>query len=713
MRRGIGPDAWWVAVALAVSPCALAQTVPCKPVARLPGIGFWVWQDTFRKVTPGSQVDLGPDIIGPFGMGAQSCNQSAPFTSLWSPGGQTSRTITVTAPPSGVQHTYTLTTTSAGETRTGTISLLGLNAGGPVCTLNASTTILTVGQPVTVTASCSPPSTIGSWTRYSSDTTGTATFSFGAPGGYTTEFRPHNTFLEGESVAVGFTVVAAAPSNGAIGFSTRTTAPTAGNLQPVILSVRRTGADASAPAASVGYACSVSPSTYSPTITPGPSGTLSFPTPTSTATITARLPELAAGATGATITCTLSNPQPTGVTIDAPTHTVSVTTPIFAVNVTSSITPTIANVSAAIQFRPEDIGTNASVYVFAMAPSSIVAGAAAQKDARLPWRPEGAQKDNAAACVLAQLNASGQLQAVSASSLQAYVTGVLSGQGQAVTVLNGVPTVNIAGATFYVGYGSSSSAMINSGLNRSVASIPGPVSCAPQPPQTGWWWNKAEGGRGYSLEARGNRVFFAAYLYEPTGRATWTIAAGNTSLDGSLFVGRLERYTGGQSLAGDYRGTPPVTLIGDLTLAFNDASHGTLTWPGGTIPIERFDIIPGGVGTQPLAYQPENGWWWNAQESGRGYFLEWQGSQLYMAGYMYDAEGNPLWYLTAANSTNLQSYAGTWVQYANGQSLGGTYRQPETANTNVAPVTIQFQGADVGLMTLPGNKTTTIRRYTF
>jgi hypothetical protein len=280
-------------------------------------------------------------------------------------------------------------------------------------------------------------------------------------------------------------------------------------------------------------------------------------------------------------------------------------------------------------------------------------------------------------------------------------------------VLDGVPTVNIAGATFYVGYGTSPATMINGGVNRSVASIPGAASCAPQAPQTGWWWNPAESGRGYSIESHGNVVFVAGYLYDESGRATWTIAAGQTSLDGSLFVGKLEAYAAGQSLGGAFRAPGAASLIGDITLAFSDASHGTLVLPGGSIAIERFNIIPNGLSATPLANQPENGWWWNPDESGRGFFLEWQGNTLFMAGYMYDASGNPLWYLSSAASTSLQGYSGNWLQYWNGQTLTGPYREPHLVSSNVAPVTIQFQGADLGVMTLPGNRTTTIRRYRF
>src|SRR6185436_4353028 len=144
---------------------------------------------------------------------------------------------------------------------------------------------------------------------------------------------------------------------------------------------------------------------------------------------------------------------------------------------------------------------------------------------------------------------------------------------------NNVPTVNIAGATFYLGYGPNSTAMINNGVNRSVVAAPGSVKCEPAPPQTGWWWNTAEGGRGFSIEVLGNHIVFASYLYDVSGRATWLLASGNTSLDGSLYTGKLESYSGGQTLSGPYHA--PAGVAGqDITLAFNDASHGTMIWPG-------------------------------------------------------------------------------------------------------------------------------------
>src|SRR6185369_1520104 len=170
---------------------------------------------------------------------------------------------------------------------------------------------------------------------------------------------------------------------------------------------------------------------------------------------------------------------------------------------------------------------------------------------------------------LAQLTASGQLQGVSASSLNSYVSGVLGSQGAAVTIINGAATATIGGATFYVGYGNSSTSMFNNGTNRGVVNVPGERECRPQPPQTGWWWNKSEGGRGYSIEVQDKHIFYAAYLYDD---------AGNTSLDGSLFMGDLLKVAGGQTLGGAYHAPGAAQSAGTLTLAFSDAATGSMIW---------------------------------------------------------------------------------------------------------------------------------------
>ena len=365
--------------------------------------------------------------------------------------------------------------------------------------------------------------------------------------------------------------------------------------------------------------------------------------------------------------------------------------------------------SAQIDYRPEDVGKVESTYVFAVAPGNIVKSA-----------PGEAAKD-ALACVLAQLDATGQLRAVSTGNLQAFVTGALSSQSQSITILNAIPPGNVAGATFYVGYGTTPTAMFTSGNNRSALTVPrssggigsGSDACAPQPPQTGWWWNPLEGGRGYSIEARGNHIFFAAFHYDVSGRATWNVASGPTSIDGSLFQGDLLNVTGGQTLGGAYPGFGQVTTIGTVTLAFSDAKHGTMVWPGGAVPIQRFEFATNGLTAPAQPNQPESGWWWNPNESGRGFFIEWQNGYADVAGYMYDDSGNPVWYIAVYPTPDAQRFSGNWWQYAGGQSMFSGVKPATQVSDHVAPVTITFTGATDAIMTLPNGRTTALTRFRF
>lgn len=395
------------------------------------------------------------------------------------------------------------------------------------------------------------------------------------------------------------------------------------------------------------------------------------------------------------------------------TATVTLPPPVFPMTVTSSITATQASATAQFQPRPADVGKQASVFVFAIAPSALAKSAAVSKRAGITMNPSGGPKDGTGACVLAQLDASGHLVAASAASLVAATSGVLSAQGQSVTILNNVATPNVAGATFFVGYGSDSATMINTGVNRSAVTVPGSgATCNPQPPQTGWWWNPAEDGRGFSIEVQGNNLFMAAFLYDASGRATWLVSSGPASLNGAFFTNDLYSASHGQTLAGAYPGFPATNKEGTATLLFDDPSHGTLTWPGGTVPIQRQPFVPDGLSAAPLAGQPENGWWWNASENGRGFFLEWQGQWLDMAGYMYDDAGNPVWYITAAPMQG-EAYANTWWSFGGGQTLTGAWKANHLISNNVAPVTVQFTGPDTAIMTLPGGKTTALTRQRF
>ena len=122
--------------------------------------------------------------------------------------------------------------------------------------------------------------------------------------------------------------------------------------------------------------------------------------------------------------------------------------------------------------------------------------------------------------------------------------------------------------------------------------------------------------------------------------------------------------------------------------------------------------IGSGNGITP-AFVPENGWWWNESESGRGFFMEFKNNFAFIAGYMYEADGRPVWYTAQKAMTTPQTFSTNWLQVANGQTLMGSYKAPIIVNSNVGPVTIQFNDAANAILTLPGGRNVAITRHRF
>lgn len=107
-----------------------------------------------------------------------------------------------------------------------------------------------------------------------------------------------------------------------------------------------------------------------------------------------------------------------------------------------------------------------------------------------------------------------------------------------------------------------------------------------------------------------------------------------------------------------------------------------------------------GLAPAAHAFQPESGVWFNPAESGRGMTLEIQDNILIFSGYLYEADGDPIWYTSAGpltytynNQGALQSvsYSGVLDGYRNGQCLGCTYRAPSVLPSAGGSITINFR----------------------
>ena len=106
-------------------------------------------------------------------------------------------------------------------------------------------------------------------------------------------------------------------------------------------------------------------------------------------------------------------------------------------------------------------------------------------------------------------------------------------------------------------------------------------------PESGWWYNPAESGRGFAIEVQNNTVFMSGFLYEADGAPLWFVTSANYSQTNNRFEGDMLSLRGGQCLSCAFR--PPVLQpsLGRISVNFTSPSSANLVWPGGSVPIVR------------------------------------------------------------------------------------------------------------------------------
>ena len=231
-------------------------------------------------------------------------------------------------------------------------------------------------------------------------------------------------------------------------------------------------------------------------------------------------------------------------------------------------------------------------------------------------------------------------------------------------------------------------------------------------PQNGWWWNPAEpAGRGILIETNAAGDIYAGVLvYDEGGQASWYVI--DTSLVNGAQVGLIQKFVGGQSVNEPYRQGTFVNFAGLASFNFTSPTRGSLTLPNGAMEIARYDIIGNGVASGPAAGAPRGGWWWNASENGRGYFLEAQGDNMMFAGLMYNDLGQPVWYSARGSMVSPTLFSGEMILTYGGPTLEGPYQHPQIAQS-IGTLTIQFTSDTTATLTVPDGGQVALVRYTF
>jgi len=386
--------------------------------------------------------------------------------------------------------------------------------------------------------------------------------------------------------------------------------------------------------------------------------------------------------------------------------------PPLGLTVNANVTPTSATATAQIQPPAQDVGKTVNVYVFAFAPRSLVKSSRA------------AVKDDAGGCVLAQLDPSGQLHAVDPSSLTAALTATLTAQGLLVTIVNGVSTPVVAGATFFVGYGPNSGAMIGNGVNAGAVQIPGAQQCPSIYPKTpgplsGLWYNAQESGWGVHFTQRENALFAAFYTYDAAGNAKWYVASdcampGSSATSGQC-SGDLYELTA-SSLFGVASGGAhnAVSKAGTLQVSFADASHATMNFTVGqvtrSLPIQR-QLFRAGTTKPTIDYTDL--WYAGEQASGWGMAITQQYDMMFLAWFVYDASGKPVWYVASACSVVASGNGCTGDLYqVSGPPFGPSFDASKIRATAVGSASVTFTDPNNGTLTYTVNGTVSSKPIT-
>ena len=409
------------------------------------------------------------------------------------------------------------------------------------------------------------------------------------------------------------------------------------------------------------------------------------------------------------------------------TASLPASSPVFPMTVSGSVTTTSATVNASIQPRSQDTGKTESVYVFVHAPSNLVTGAIHAKRTGSAATHSGTQ-DDAVVCVLAQVNASGQLVAASSSSLQPYLTGVLTAQAQSVQLLNNVPTANVAGASVFVGYGESAAQMLSGGVFQAAISLPGAVQCtanlasAPVPNSpgalTGLWWNANESGWGVHFTQRGSNVFAAWYTYDATGKPKWYVApncaTATSNISSGSCSGTLYEVNGPT-----FFGVPfvPITasqvsMAGNLQVAFTDPNNASMSYTVAgvtrTVPIAR-QVFNVPVTSPPAVDYTDL--WWNASESGWGMAITQQYGNIFLAWYVYDSAGKPTWYVAPACAVSGSSCSGS-LYTTTGPPFGPTFDPTKVQAQLAGSAVLSFIDANNAVLSYTVGTTTATKTIT-
>jgi hypothetical protein len=230
---------------------------------------------------------------------------------------------------------------------------------------------------------------------------------------------------------------------------------------------------------------------------------------------------------------------------------------------------------------------------------------------------------------------------------------------------------------------------------------------------TDLWWNAAESGWGLNVNHQGNVIFATLFDYDANGKPLWLVLANGAKQSDGSFTGDLFRTTGPAFNASPFNPSAVVsTKVGTMTLAFDTASTGTLTYSvNGTNVTKR---ITRQVFSTPATCSFTTGdrstatnyqdLWWNPNESGWGINVTHQGDVIFATLFDYDLNGNGTWYVLAnAPKVSAGVYSGALYTTTDPPFNANPWVPNSSAATQVGTMSFTFSSGNAGTLTYTVN----------
>ena len=266
---------------------------------------------------------------------------------------------------------------------------------------------------------------------------------------------------------------------------------------------------------------------------------------------------------------------------------------------------------------------------------------------------------------------------------------------------SGIVSLAAANGELYAGTYNNSGAEL---WSVSASGTTGPGANSPGA-LTGLFWNPNESGWGIHFTQRGSNIFAAWYTYDASGNPKWYVAsncAGASAASGTC-AGPLYQVSGPAFFGVNFNASlVNVAAAGNLSVTFQDTNNGSMTYTVGgqtrTVAISRQNVGTGST-VAPVDYTDL---WWNPSESGWGIAMAQQFGNVFLAWYVYQSNGQPVWYVASNCTLSGNSCSGT-LYSTTGPAFGPTFDPTQVHVSTVGNVTVTFTDANNAVLSYTVN----------